>query len=178
MQKIAYKHYLRALSRWPKDPLRPDIQFQDAIRRRTDRRLGLTKPEEGKDSQPSSQTRATIAWNEKEELAQANVLYSLLENRYQSQVTFFLLLIFSLLSFLVCLPASAFVHSSSVSVRFNSKETSNLTCTLQYPITNDLLKPAFNPTYYTDLIRELEEAPRRTWWERVTNRWKGFLRFK
>jgi len=49
--------------------------------------------------------------------------------------------------------------------------------TQKYPISGSLMKPARNPTHYTDLIKELEEAPDRSWWGRMTNRWKGFLRF-
>ena len=48
----------------------------------------------------------------------------------------------------------------------------------QYPITGLLMKPASNPTYYTDLMKELEEAPERSWFGRAVNRWKGFLRFQ
>jgi hypothetical protein len=48
----------------------------------------------------------------------------------------------------------------------------------QYPITGSLMKPASNPTHYEDLMRELVEAPERSWWGRMTNRWKGFLRFQ
>ena len=40
------------------------------------------------------------------------------------------------------------------------------------------MTPASNPTHYTDLVRELDEAPDRTWFGSMTHRWKGFLRFK
>lgn len=39
------------------------------------------------------------------------------------------------------------------------------------------MKPTRNPTYYTDLVRELEEAPNRGFWARLTNKWKGMVRF-
>ena len=39
------------------------------------------------------------------------------------------------------------------------------------------MKPASNPTYYTDLIKELQEAPKRSWFQSMINKWKGFLRF-
>ncbi|TVY87778.1 hypothetical protein LAWI1_G003511 [Lachnellula willkommii] len=100
---VAYKHYIRALSHWPKDALRPDCQFQDVIRRRVDKRF---LPVEGQ--KPA---------DEKAELE-------------------------------------------------------------QYRITGDLMKPQSNPTHYTDLIHEMEAVPNRTWWGNMTNRWKGFLRFK
>jgi cytochrome b pre-mRNA-processing protein 6 len=40
------------------------------------------------------------------------------------------------------------------------------------------MQPKNNPTYYTDLINELEQAPQRSFWARMTNRWKGALRFQ
>ncbi|TVY57296.1 hypothetical protein LSUE1_G007350 [Lachnellula suecica] len=67
-QSAAYKHYLRALSRWPKDPLRPDCQFQEVIRRRVAKRFYPVAGES--------------AVNEAAELEQVNALYSLLSNRY------------------------------------------------------------------------------------------------
>jgi hypothetical protein len=69
--QLVYKHYLRALSRWPTDPLRPDCQFQDAMRRRIDQRL-------------SPQNAANV--DARAELEQVNALYSLLENRYSKKV--------------------------------------------------------------------------------------------
>jgi cytochrome b pre-mRNA-processing protein 6 len=81
---MAYRHQLRALSRWPKDPLRPEIQFQDVIRRRIDRRLGISKAEDTKGQLSNQNAKAT--WNEKEELEQANVLYALLGNRFSQKV--------------------------------------------------------------------------------------------
>ncbi|EKD15076.1 hypothetical protein MBM_06837 [Drepanopeziza brunnea f. sp. 'multigermtubi' MB_m1] len=47
----------------------------------------------------------------------------------------------------------------------------------KYPITGALMKPKSNPNHYTNLIKELEEAPRSGWMERTMKRWKGFLRF-
>jgi cytochrome b pre-mRNA-processing protein 6 len=48
---------------------------------------------------------------------------------------------------------------------------------LQFSLTGSLMRPASNPTHYADLIKELEEAPQRGWWDRTRNKWKGFLRF-
>ena len=38
------------------------------------------------------------------------------------------------------------------------------------------MKPASNPTHYEDLVKELEEAPQRSWLGAKLNSWKGFLR--
>jgi cytochrome b pre-mRNA-processing protein 6 len=48
----------------------------------------------------------------------------------------------------------------------------------KYPIPRDALHPSANPSYYEDLVRELEEAPKRNWWQRTVNRWRGFIRWK
>lgn len=39
------------------------------------------------------------------------------------------------------------------------------------------MRPASQPDYYEALVRELEEAPSRSWWGATVKRWKGFLRF-
>ncbi|KAI0864798.1 hypothetical protein F4860DRAFT_463460 [Xylaria cubensis] len=106
------RHILRALSQWPKDTIRPEVQFQTVLQKRFEQPK-LNIPEE-------------------EQLRQANALYSLLENRY--------------------------------------KRT--------YPITGTLLQPKSNPTYFTDLLKELEEAPNRSWLDRLLLRIKGVVRLQ
>ncbi|CCU75721.1 hypothetical protein BGHDH14_bgh01749 [Blumeria hordei DH14] len=128
--KIAYQHYLRALSRWPNDVLRPECRFQDVLRRRIDLRLLPKADQNGQDSLAHSVVPKKI--NEKDELAQANSLYLLLEDRFCKK----------------------------------------------YPLKGSLLKPSSNPTYYSDLITELEHAPLRGWWDRLKNRVKGLVRFR
>ncbi|MCJ1298519.1 hypothetical protein MMC08_001309 [Hypocenomyce scalaris] len=49
--------------------------------------------------------------------------------------------------------------------------------TKKYPITEHLMKPASNPSYYEDLMAELQAAPQRSWLGSMVNKWKGFLRF-
>lgn len=63
------KHYQRALSLWPKDELRSQVQFSDFVKRGVDRRLDGDK-----------------AVNEAAELRQLNALYSLTEGRYKEKV--------------------------------------------------------------------------------------------
>lgn len=81
--KIAYKHYVRALLRWPKDNLRPECQFQEAIKKRLDRRF---LPASSPDTANAVQAVPKSAIDEKMELEQVNALYSLLENRYSQTV--------------------------------------------------------------------------------------------
>ncbi|CAL3971788.1 unnamed protein product [Diplocarpon coronariae] len=47
----------------------------------------------------------------------------------------------------------------------------------KYPTTGSLMRPQSNPNHYTNLMKELREAPRSSWIERTVKRWKGFLRF-
>ncbi|KAI1478496.1 hypothetical protein K445DRAFT_320929 [Daldinia sp. EC12] len=107
----AQRHILRALDQWPRDTLRPQIQFQDVLRKRFEGSSGLS---------------------EQEQLKQANALYSLLHNRYKTM----------------------------------------------YPITGSLLHPRSNPTYFEDLVKELEEAPTRSYLDRLWLRLKGFIRIE
>jgi cytochrome b pre-mRNA-processing protein 6 len=64
------KHYTRILSLWPKDPLRPDVQFSSLL---TSRQSGLRKLAE-------KQSNA--------EMRNVNALYSLLDDRYSKRVRF------------------------------------------------------------------------------------------
>ncbi|OTB00774.1 hypothetical protein M426DRAFT_324014 [Hypoxylon sp. CI-4A] len=107
----AQRHVLRALSQWPKDTLRPQIQFQDVLRKRFEASSNLS---------------------EQEQLKQANALYSLIDNRYKKK----------------------------------------------YPITGSLLRPKSQPSYFTDLVRELEEAPNRSYFGRLWLRLKGVIRLQ
>ncbi|MCJ1274181.1 hypothetical protein MMC21_001976 [Puttea exsequens] len=50
--------------------------------------------------------------------------------------------------------------------------------TKKYPLSQKMRRPASNPDYYDNLMKELNEAPRRTWWQGLTNRWKGFIRWQ
>ena len=48
----------------------------------------------------------------------------------------------------------------------------------QYTLSERMMKPASNPNHYTDLARELEEAPDRTWFGNLTRRLQGMVRFR
>ncbi|KAI0397940.1 hypothetical protein F5Y17DRAFT_412802 [Xylariaceae sp. FL0594] len=108
------RHILRALAQWPKDPIRPDVQFQDVMKKRFE------------------QQPAGLNLSEGEQLRQANALYSLLNNRYKRK----------------------------------------------YPITGSLLEPKSNPLHFKNLLRELEEAPNRTYLQRLLLRIKGVIRLE
>lgn len=65
----AYKHFQRALSLWPKDNLRPEVQFSEFVARGLDTRLARAP-----------------AVDELKELKQANALYALADDRFKRQV--------------------------------------------------------------------------------------------
>ncbi|TQS38382.1 hypothetical protein Golomagni_01111 [Golovinomyces magnicellulatus] len=83
LKSIPYQHYLRALSKWPQDALRPECQFKDVVRRRVDK-MFLSNPDNKSPNSTPGITRTEI--NEKKELEQANALYLLLENRFSQRV--------------------------------------------------------------------------------------------
>ncbi|CAJ0547224.1 Ff.00g018510.m01.CDS01 [Fusarium sp. VM40] len=41
-----------------------------------------------------------------------------------------------------------------------------------------LLEPKSQPTYFTDLVKEIDEAPNRSWFERLGKRLSGMIRFQ
>ncbi|KAG9230304.1 hypothetical protein BJ875DRAFT_507402 [Amylocarpus encephaloides] len=125
-QEVVYKHYLRALSQWPKDALRPECRFEDVMRRRIESKFNPSEtPSEGRQVE-------RVPVNQEAELKQVNALYSLINNRY----------------------------------------------TTQYRLGDLIMKPQSNPTHYADLVKELEEAPNRSWFGNMINQWKGSLRLR
>lgn len=93
-KSILQKHYLRILTHWPTDLLRPEVSFQTAMRRRIDARLAptttttTTTPPEANIVSNGAQVSipTAVAFDEKGELEQVNVLYSFLEDRYAKRV--------------------------------------------------------------------------------------------
>ncbi|KAL3952906.1 hypothetical protein ACCO45_012849 [Purpureocillium lilacinum] len=48
----------------------------------------------------------------------------------------------------------------------------------RYKLKGPMLEPKSQPTYFEDLVREIEEAPRRTWLERLGKRLSGIIRLQ
>ncbi|KAH7317152.1 hypothetical protein B0I35DRAFT_479919 [Stachybotrys elegans] len=46
----------------------------------------------------------------------------------------------------------------------------------RYKLQGSMLKPKSHPTYFEDLLREIEEAPKRSWFERLGKRLSGMIR--
>ncbi|KAH8895913.1 hypothetical protein GQ53DRAFT_819872 [Thozetella sp. PMI_491] len=118
-RSLALKHFQRVVSRWPKDPLRPDRQLQDV----------LTKRLESGNFAPGTEALGETAKQEAN-LRQANAAFGLLDNRYKSR----------------------------------------------HRISPHLLKPTSNPDYYTALLREIDEAPKRSWIDRMAKKFGGMIR--
>ncbi|KAL8771689.1 MAG: hypothetical protein Q9209_002880 [Squamulea sp. 1 TL-2023] len=134
-RSVVYRHFQRALAQWPVDILRPQVSFQDVMRRRIDKQLGPSTTDKTS-YDPGKETKDTLVsplkpYNEQAQLEEANLLYSFLENRYSRK----------------------------------------------YPLSDRLLKPLSNPEYYENLVKELEEAPKRSFFGRLANSWKGFVRW-
>lgn len=47
----------------------------------------------------------------------------------------------------------------------------------QFPVKDGMFRPKSNPEYYENLIKELEEAPTRSWFSRMAKKWGGMIRF-
>ncbi|KAK4160501.1 cytochrome B pre-mRNA-processing protein 6 [Cladorrhinum sp. PSN259] len=47
----------------------------------------------------------------------------------------------------------------------------------KYRTSAGVLEPKSNPTYYKDLVKELEEAPSRTFLQRLSKKLSGMIRF-
>lgn len=95
------------------------------------------------------------ALGDEAELKQANAAYSLLEDRYKNKVR-----------------RVTWPYCQILSVELVADNT------LQYRILGQLMEPKSNPTYYADLITELEEAPTRTWYQRLGKRLGGMIRLQ
>ncbi|KAL8999648.1 MAG: hypothetical protein Q9169_001608 [Polycauliona sp. 2 TL-2023] len=133
-KSVAYRHFQRVLAQWPVDVLRPQVSFQDVMRRRIDKQLGPSTPDQTT-YDPAKESKDTLVtplkpYDEQAQLNQVNALYSLMENRYAKK----------------------------------------------YPLSDRLLKPLSNPEYYDNLLKELDEAPKRSFFQRLLNSWKGFVR--
>ncbi len=65
----------------------------------------------------------------------------------------------------------------SIRTRYAWRKELGLKFEMQFPVSNEFLRPASNPDHYKNLVEELEAAPKRSWLASRLNKWKGFLRF-
>jgi len=125
---IVSKHYARILSRWPVDRLRPEIAFQNVLKKRAEAGPTL-QIQEGNTAQVTTETRTR---DPTQELKEINALYSLLEDKY----------------------------------------------TRSYSVSQEVMHPASMPNHYTNLARELDELPDRTWFGNFFRRMKNMVRMQ
>jgi cytochrome b pre-mRNA-processing protein 6 len=79
-----FKHFARIIELWPQDLLRPTVSFQDAMQRRVNHRiLGVAHARADGNGKPEV---AAYKLDEGAELYQVNALYSLLDDRYVTEV--------------------------------------------------------------------------------------------
>ncbi|KAH0282197.1 hypothetical protein M436DRAFT_67265 [Aureobasidium namibiae CBS 147.97] len=45
-----------------------------------------------------------------------------------------------------------------------------------YPLSNAMMHPASSPEHYTTLVRELDQVPDRSFFQRLATRWKNMVR--
>lgn len=128
-----YRIAIEALSKFPKQELRPDYQIQDVLRKTIDARFANYKPS-----------------MEAEEMFKARSLQMLQENRFMDRVR-------------------SMTRTPSEQWLITYK---------QYKLSGRILEPKSQPTYFTDLVHEIEEAPKRTWFERLGKKLSGMVRLQ
>lgn len=79
------------LAQWPLDILRPQLSFQNVMRRRIDKQLGPSTPDKTT-YDPAKESKDTLVTplkphDEQAQLQQVNVLYSFMEDRYAKRVS-------------------------------------------------------------------------------------------
>ena len=92
------------------------------------------------------------ATQDQADLKQANALYSLLEDRFKSKV--------------------------SAYAGWDGLKNHEGLMLMQYRADARIFEPKSNPTYYQDIVKELEEAPNRSWLQRVAKRLGGMVRLQ
>ncbi|KAL9609572.1 MAG: hypothetical protein Q9167_005665 [Letrouitia subvulpina] len=157
-KSLISRHWQRILSKWPLDLNRSEVQFQKVMRRRIDRQHGQSGPQV-KASPPTKESSDKSelplkTYSEKDELEQVNALYSFLENRYSKKVR--------------PKPLSPLLFYTNVI----------WTHFLQYPLSDKIMKPQSDPIHFERLLKELDEAPNRPWWQMQWLRLKGMVRLK
>jgi len=86
-QKVALKHWIRIIRRWPVDKVRPDnVSFQKLMQHRLDKYTSTQSATKAapnvKPNEALASTVVSPKWDESNEMRQVNALYSFLENRY------------------------------------------------------------------------------------------------
>lgn len=94
-QSLLQRQYLALISRWPADPLRPNISFADTLSYRVSSYFGQTSPADTSiptQNQPSinekaGQTLPMRKFDERKVEREMNAVAALLEDRFKNQVS-------------------------------------------------------------------------------------------
>ncbi|KAK0724882.1 hypothetical protein B0H67DRAFT_598340 [Lasiosphaeris hirsuta] len=82
------------------------------------------------------------------------------------------------------LPPSLFARSAGAKAEAEMRQVNALYAllgnrySLKYKLSDKIMRPRSNPTYYTDLLVEIEEAPNRTWFNRIAKKFGGMFRLR
>lgn len=142
-------HYLRILRRWPTDAVRP-LTVQDATRRRIAARLSLPTSSTSNNSTTTAASPPTSTLAASPASTTAPATTSTPPPPPKASDAAQLNALYSLLS-----------------DRYAAR----------YPTSPAMLQPASRPNHYHDLMRELDEAPRRSWFAKKWLRWSKLVRF-
>lgn len=85
MKQLAFKHWIKIISQWPKDKLRPqEVTFQTLMRKRLDKYENPAKAAESAKVKGNAANVQPIdlTWNEAKEARQVNALYSLMDDKF------------------------------------------------------------------------------------------------
>ncbi|KAF7504166.1 hypothetical protein GJ744_002635 [Endocarpon pusillum] len=154
---LAYKHWLRILRLWPTDPVRPQtVSFQHIMRQR----LSKTHPSPSPSPSDSPTTSASLAADSvKANDALVTAVPPPSSNPPSTTST----------------PSWDESHQlRQVNALYSLLENRYAT---ENPFPQNLRRPISDPEYYDVLVRELEEAPKRSWLAGLVKRIKGSLRF-
>lgn len=158
--QLAYKHWHRILRLWPTDLVRPEsVSFQHIMTQRVSK------------IQPTQSNSLPITPNQAAESIKSNgALVSAVPSTTATTTT-------------TTSPSSSQTTSESWNESYELSQTNALYSLLENryltanPTPPSLRKPSSDPEYYDRLIRELEEAPSRSWFGGLIKRIKGGLRF-
>ncbi|KAI9752436.1 MAG: hypothetical protein M1815_000514 [Lichina confinis] len=170
---LAYRHHLRAIALWPKDPLRPETSFQSALQRRIERRF----KDEVRSARGSEETRAGGSAPAPAASASASApatapVSPLVDSTRGERIEGF-----------GKNPVENGALKGSRSGKGADLELEQVNAL--YLLLEDrfkkraktYLRPASNPDYYVDLLAEMEAVSQRGWFASWLNSWKGWIRF-
>ncbi|KAL9080837.1 MAG: hypothetical protein Q9159_007494 [Coniocarpon cinnabarinum] len=183
------KHYARLIRQWPTDILRP-ISFQNSMRQRLQSRFlaptAAASPSDTVSSPTSSQSSTSTSTSTSQSppsqsdsgtstaRAKAQQTASNLQGTGKPNDTTTAPMREKLERIARMTPAEKDKEEmEQVNALYSLLENRY---EKTYACSERLMRPQFREGYYEELAREMEEAPRRSWWMRKWLRWRGIVR--